>query len=295
MAMFSKYVLMMSICFFIFACKKAEPQQTTTPIVSESVINTMSNESERASGTTIATRFSLPKGYVRKEHDKKSFQYFLRHFPLFPSGRAVHYFNGGAKLNQGHHAAVLQIDVGDKDLQQCADAIMRLRAEYLYKEKEFEKIHFNFVSGFNMRFDKWMDGNRIRVNGNKVSWYETNQIGAGRESFMAYLQKVFMYAGTASLVHELNPKEIADIEIGDVFIQGGSPGHAVLVVDVAEHKSTDDKIFLLAQSYMPAQDIHVLKNKSNKMISPWYAVNEIEEKLHTPEWTFKRSDLRSFE
>ena len=80
------------------------------------------------------------------------------------------------------------------------------------------------------------------------------------------------------------------IQIGDVFILGGFPGHAVLVVDVCENKSTGEKLFLIQQSYMPAQEIHVLKNLNNSEISPWYSVN-FSGDLETPEWTFTKEQL----
>jgi hypothetical protein len=38
--------------------------------------------------------------------------------------------------------AVMDLPVGNKDLQQCADAIMRLRAEYLYRPGQFNSIRF---------------------------------------------------------------------------------------------------------------------------------------------------------
>jgi hypothetical protein len=37
-------------------------------------------------------------------------------------------YNGAPKFRQDVHAAVIDIDVGTRDLQQCADATMRLRA-----------------------------------------------------------------------------------------------------------------------------------------------------------------------
>ena len=64
------------------------------------------------------------------------------------------------------------------------------------------------------------------------------------------------------------------MRIGDFFIQGGFPGHAVIIVDMAEAIEPKTgggrrKYFLLAQSYMPAQDMHVLRNPAGE--SPWYA------------------------
>ena len=47
------------------------------------------------------------------------------------------------------------------------------------------------------------------------------------------------------------------LQPGDVFIKGGSPGHAVIVVDVAIYPQTGKTVFLLAQSYMLAQQIHI--------------------------------------
>ena len=106
------------------------------------------------------------------------------------------------------------------------------------------------------------------------------------------MRAIFNYAGTYSLEKELQQIPINDVQIGDVFIQGGFPGHAVVVVDMAENE-TGEKRFMLAQSYMPAQDIHILKNPTNRKLSPWYSTN-FEGNLYTPEWTFEASDLRRF-
>ena len=77
---------------------------------------------------------------------------------------------------------------------------------------------------------------------------------------------------------------------GDVLISGWFPGHAVIVMDVAINNA-GNKIFLLAQSYMPAQDIHVLNNPSDKKLSPWYEVNE-DRIIETPEYTFTKDELK---
>ena len=67
---------------------------------------------------------------------------------------------------------------------------------------------------------------------------------------------------------------------------------AVIVVDVAVN-SEGKKVFLLAQSYMPAQDIHVLKNPTDLTLSPWYST-DFEDILATPEWNFKEKELNKF-
>ena len=106
---------------------------------------------------------------------------------------------------------------------------------------------------------------------------------------------IFAYANTASLKNELKKiSHINDIKIGDVFIQKGNPyGHAVTVMDMATDKKTGKKIFLLSQSYMPAQEIHILINPNNKQLSPWYNPAETK-KLYTPEWTFEWKDVMRF-
>ena len=79
---------------------------------------------------------------------------------------------------------------------------------------------------------------------------------------------------------------------GDILIRGGFPGHAVIVIDVATN-AKGNRIYLLAQSYIPAQDIHLLNNPSNKKISPWYLVNE-EERIITPEYLFTTMELNKW-
>ena len=121
-------------------------------------------------------------------------------------------YNGKKKLLQLLNAGVVKIDVGKRDLQQCADAVIRLRAEYLYSTKKYSKIHFNYTSGFNAQYDKWREGYKISVKGNKVNYYlkpkssDKTYIG-----FKSYLTNVFNYAGTYSLNKELKSRKSNDI------------------------------------------------------------------------------------
>ncbi|MBF4483281.1 MULTISPECIES: DUF4846 domain-containing protein [unclassified Flavobacterium] len=268
-------ILMVFLCFFSFSKTN----------------NT--NKSNLLGNTTIQQRFQLPQGFVREEESKTSFGVFLRKLPLKPLGSDVLYFDGTIKSNRNVYEAVVDLPIGRQDLHQCADAVMRLRADYFYGQKQYDKIHFNFTNGFRVDFSKWVEGYRIAIKGNKTSWVKTAKPSDSYQTYWKYLETVFMYAGTASLEKELKSINALDIKIGDVFIKGGFPGHAVIVVDVAVNPKNNQKIMLLAQSYMPAQEIQILKNPNSSSLSPWYAV-DFGTSLKTPEWTFSSSQLKRF-
>jgi len=243
---------------------------------------------------TIASRFAPPAGFERVSVRPGGFGHWLRHLPLQPEGTKVYLHDGRLKANQGVHAAVVDLDIGRRDLQQCADAVMRLRAEYLYSKRRYDAIGFNFTSGDRAAFTRWADGWRPRIEGRRVRWVRQGERGAGYANFRAYLVSVFTYAGSYSLSRELSRVDrAADIRIGDAFVQGGFPGHAVIVVDMAVERSSGRKAFLLAQSFMPAQSLHVLKNPARAGGSPWYTL-PAGDTLRTPEWTFSLGHLRRF-
>lgn len=244
----------------------------------------------------LADRIAPPSGYVRETCPANSFTTYLRNLPLLPKGSKVLLYNGKEKANQAAAFAVVDMEIGNRDLQQCADAVIRLRAEYLWKHKRYADIKFNFTSGFTAEYKKWAEGNRIKVSGNQVQWYASGKgVDYSYKTFRNYLDMVFMYAGTASLSRELLTVPYTSLQPGDVFIKGGSPGHAVIVMDVAIHPNTRKKVFLLAQSYMPAQQIHILVNPTSRNLSPWYELTETDTgKLYTPEWIFEKKDLKRF-
>jgi len=106
-----------------------------------------------------------------------------------------------------------------------------------------------------------------------------------------YLEHVFGCCGSASLEKQLKPvSDFRDISIGDVLIRGGFPGHAVMVIDLAENEK-GEKIYLLLQSYQPAQDMHILVNPVDNSLSPWYQAGA-DSNIYTPEWHFKKQHLR---
>lgn len=279
------------LMLLLFGCKKEGRNLQIATLFQSDLIE---NELIQPEGAKVIDRINVPKGFQRVEVAKNSFGSYLRNFPLKPHGSEVYLYNGNKKNRQDVHVAILDISVGNKDLQQCADATMRLRAEYLYQHKKFDSINFDFTNGFNAKYSKWRQGFRIKVDGNKVTWVETKTEtpSDSYKSFMDYMEKVFMYAGTLSLSNQLALRNIDEIQIGDVFVMGGSPGHAVIVLDLAENDK-GEKVMLIAQSYMPAQEIHILKNPENEDLSPWYSVKSIKT-LQTPEWKFNVSQLRKW-
>lgn len=242
---------------------------------------------------SLENRILPPEGFVRMKVQDQSFGSWLRTLPLMEGKPDVMLFNGEKKWNQSAHHAVVNIDIGKRDLQQCADAVMRLYAEYNYSLKNYEDIHFNYTSGHKVDFKRWANGVRPVISGNKVYFRQHRRKGYDYANFQAYMISIFNYAGTYSLDRELKKVDtISHIQPGDVFIKGGFPGHAVIVMDVAIYPATGERAFLLAQSYMPAQNIHILKNPNNPELGPWYIAKEGE--LLTPEWRFAQGSLKRF-
>jgi len=260
-------------------------QKSNTPSIPQSLIHT--------DGKTIESRFNPLTNCERISVESNSFGQFLRELPLKPHGSEVEYFNGNIKRNSKIYVGVVDLPIGKRDLHQCADAIMRLRADYLRAEKRFEEMKFSFNNGFVAEYSKWKEGYRISFSGESFSWKKKTDPSDSDESYWKYLEYVFSFAGTWSLEKELNAVSNDDMEIGDIFIYGGAPGHAVIVVDMIKDKTNGKKYFMLAQSYMPAQEIQVLVNPNDDVISPWYSL-EMGDELKTPEWVFGGDALKRF-
>lgn len=245
-------------------------------------------------GQSIQERIPPPAGYVRVAVPAGSFSAWLRDLPLRSGRPPVRLYDGRPKPRQDVHAAVVDLDVGRRDLQQCADTIIRLRAEHLWAAGRKDEISFLFTSGHPAAWRDWAAGRRPFVSGNRVEWRLAAAADSSYSNFHAYLERVFLYAGTISLRRELVPVVPGGaVEIGDVFIQAGNPGHAVLVVDVAVDPAGGRRAFLLLQGFMPAQEAHILVNPQSPGLGPWYdgAVGPV---LETPEWSFRRGDWMRF-
>ena len=246
----------------------------------------------RADSTPLEARIAPPVGFQRVAVAEGSFAAWLRALPVRAGRPEVRLFDGRKKGNQAAHAYVLDVDVGALDLQQCADLVMRLYAEHQWARGAYDQVCFRFTSGDRARWSAWAEGQRPQVRGSRVRWAQTARPARDYRSFRAYLEQVFLYAGTHSLAKDLRPvPEGQPVEAGDVFIRGGFPGHAVVVLDVAED-ARGGRVFLLAQSFMPAQEPHVLRMPDADEV--WYPAAG-KGPLITPEWPFDWRDRRRFQ
>lgn len=247
-------------------------------------------------GTTIKSRYICnDQDWERPYTD--SLSQWLLNLELFPENHEVRYYNGNIKSNQHRiNIGVVKMDMVGKfvngkeipaDLQQCADACMRLWAEYLWQSKQYDKIHFKGGNGFVYEYTKWAAGYRVHFDKNwHATWQKEAQADYGYTTFRKYLSLVFNYCGTLSISKDMKQVNPSDVRPGDLIIYGGSPGHAVTVMDVLRNKKSGKIRVMLSQSYMPAQEIEILTSP-NDNYAPWYDIDiEKNHGVETPQWIF---------
>jgi hypothetical protein len=226
------------------------------------------------------------------EAPRGSYAHWLRHLPLLPPATPVRSFRGEVILPADHRslAAVVDLDLGRRDRQQCADTIMRLRAEYLYFRGQANRVRFRWAGGRRFGYRQWSQGIRPVKRGRRWSFEPGARARRGYASFRSYLSYIFAWTGSLHLAGEPRVAPRA-LRPGDFFNQGGSPGHAVVVLDVARGPGGRLRL-LLGQGFMPAQDLHVLRSSDG---SAWFPWDPARPRLKTPFWkAFGARDLRRF-
>ena len=269
----------------VFAETTEESEQSTKESVEETTQETTEEITEETTeeaphvyynpqGTTLLTRIMTPKGYERAEVPEGSFADFVLNYPLKEHGAPVKLYNGTEWDVQYVHAAVFDLPLENEDFQQCADSIMRIYAEYYWHTGQQEKIAFHCTNGFLAEYTMWREGYRFSVNGGNISWVKTDKFNDSYYNFTKYMRMVFAYAGTLSMDrYESTPISMDELQIGDVWLEGDSPGHVIMVADIC-YDENGKKAFLLADGHTPAMDFHIMKNLLHKD-DPWYYEDEI--------------------
>lgn len=240
---------------------------------------------------TLEQRFPAPAGFARVAVAAGSFGEFLRALPLAPPGSPVLTYQGKVLHDASHPnvAAVVAIDVGKADLQQCADSVIRMHAEWQWSLGRRDQRYATAGSA-PMSFAKYLAGERTYWKDGKLALKNVGPTAATHAGFRSWLDQVFGSANTASLAKEAKPIAVADLKPGDFVVMPGVPfGHAVLVLDVAR-ASDGRRVALLGQGFMPAQSFHVLRRSPKET---WFVLDEASGKLETPFWEpFPWSALR---
>ena len=282
-----KFLLLISLVILCVLIYQWQPvRQTVSAVISKP--NYISKE-----GNTIAKRVVVPDGYKRVVYTENSFQNYIRNQKLKPFGSKIINYDGNPYFYQLGHIGVLDVNVPKNGLQQCADALIRLRSEYLWQANNKNKIGFEFTSGHYCSWSKYANGYRPKISGNKVSFHKTAKADHSKANFYKYLNLIFTYSGTMSLNTELKEIETEkQLKIGDMLIVGGFPGHVIMIADIVENKD-GQRLYLLIQGNTPAQSIHILKNLDDISISPWYKL-KINSEISVPGFTFEKSKFVRF-
>ncbi len=289
-----KYIISISIIVILLLLLRHMSNRKRAVNYAGGVVANMIYEPDfiNTKGDSVATRVLVPKDFKRVAYDKNSFQNYLRYYPLKPYGSKIINYDDSEYFAQDWHEAIFEVSVPKNGLQQCADALMRIRSEYLWQQNRKDEIGFNFTSGHYCSWIKYAQGYRPKIVGNKVTFHKTASPNDTKSNFYKYLNLIYTYAGTLSMYHELPKVAVSDLKIGDMLVKPGSPGHIEIIVD----EIVDDqgnKMFLLAQGNTPAQSVCLLKNFEEASISPWYRFDK-NEPVYTPSYYFDEARFIRF-
>ena len=158
--------------------------------------------------------------------------------------------------------------------EQCADVTMRLRAEYLWQNGQYNEICFTSVNGKKQPYSG----------------------GSSRKAFEKYLRTVYGSCNTTSVFRETQERPLKDIQPGDVLVypsrHKGVYGHAVLVADVARNKSGKMAV-LCIEGNTPAREAHVIRNL-NPFHNPWFVLSEKADSYYISVFRFNKNELRHY-
>jgi hypothetical protein len=214
----------------------------------------------------------MPAGFTRVETPVGSFADWLRHLPTAPAGEAVRTARSAVVLAADHPnlGAVIALRPRSGRLLDAVNMLIRLRAEHRWATENTAGLSFHFTSGDRVSWRGWAGGVRPVVSGRKVQFRRTAKPDAGRASFCRYLETVFRYASTHSLMDDTRAAEDRAVWAGDVFLRRGRPGHALMILDIATDGRGRVKV-LLGEGGTPAQAFHVLRNDAG---SAWFLITQ---------------------
>lgn len=235
---------------------------------------------------TLQSRFATPSGATRVPVEAGSFGEWLRNLPLAAPGTPSKNFKGDVVYpgDDQYLGAVIAIDVGKIDLQQSPDVLIRLHAEWLFSQGN-KDITYRGATGLDMPLAKWARGERMDSQGASVFWVmKSKPSEIDHAEFRRYLTAVFTWANSTSLAQQAEAIPADDLRPGDFFVHLGSPGHALIVLDVAR-KPKGPPLALLGQALNPSENPFVLQLGK---ATAWFSLRSPDPIItpHTKEFTW---------
>ena len=154
--------------------------------------------------------------------------------------------------------------------EQCADACMRLKAEYLYQTGQYKRLNF------------------------KTSTASPCATAVGHR------EKPFTAISADSMVLPVPSHSAARCspvhwQISNPVTSLSTPEMAdCLVMPSSLSNKNGKKAFLLVEGNTPARDIHLIRNLENPFRSPWFISDGSEKRFLLCITPFKATDLRHY-
>jgi hypothetical protein len=217
---------------------------------------------------------------VRVAVDRNSFGDWLRHLPLKSAGSAVYDYRGRVHKpgNDGSVAAVVDLDIMGRRLEQCMDILIRLYAQYLWDDKFSEDLILPLPGGYWLAWKDWAEGIRPVFHGIDVKLKKSERSDYSYAQYQKYLKLVYAESHTQQFYYWYQPVPVQDVQIGDFFVIKGSKSHAVMIVDLAVG-SDGQKYALIGQGDTPACQFYLLRSEDSRF---WIRLDPDEEKLPLP-------------
>lgn len=206
-------------------------------------------------GQNTVSTLGLPEGYTREQTETGSYAHFVQHLPV-RLGKQVETVRGMRTYTDMLAVIDLPLLFPNQDLEQCADWAMRLWAAYHRQNDRLDHLYLFNYSGKPVYFK-----------------------GQSR-SYRSFLQWAFAYSNSHSLKQGAVRVEANDLRPGDMLVQNetGGIGHVSVILDMCRNAG-GNTLYRIGFSYMPAQEMRVLKAPRGYGESGWFTLEGIERAL----------------
>ena len=242
------------------------------------IVSAQSFESELKQ--TVIQRFSEPQGFQRIKVAEGSFADWLRNLPLKTPGSPVLDFKGCIfkQADDSTVAAVIDLDIQGRRLEQCMDILLRLHSSYFTEIRKQDSLAFPMPDGLMLPWKKWHRGWRPEFKGLHFYLAHKAVTDKSQQNFQSWLNEIYANIGSHTFYHYYKTIPLADFQIGDFIVRKNRKGHAVMILDMAVNPQ-GQKMVMVGQGDTPACEFYILKNRDG---SVWFPVNPNSEYLDLP-------------